>query len=105
MSFTENSEPSPSVKVADIEPYFLSDATAFVELNDYHSYLALGRLLLRQSIGILAAALHRKVDSSRKNFSMPDMNVLKLTYSVPEVCQALQISRTTLWKLIRSGRR
>ena len=29
-------------------------------------------------------------------------NVPKLTYSVPEVCEALQISRTTLWKLVRS---
>ena len=31
-------------------------------------------------------------------------NVPKLTYSVPEVCEALQISRTTLWKLVRSRR-
>ncbi len=31
-------------------------------------------------------------------------NIPKLTYSVPEVCEALQISRTTLWKLVRSRR-
>jgi len=31
-------------------------------------------------------------------------HVPKLTYSVPEVCEALQISRTTLWKLVRSRR-
>jgi excisionase family DNA binding protein len=35
---------------------------------------------------------------------MGDMNVPKLTYSIPEVCEALQISRTTLWKLVRSRR-
>ena len=35
---------------------------------------------------------------------MASMNVPKLTYSVPEVCEALQISRTTLWKLVRSRR-
>ena len=35
---------------------------------------------------------------------MADMNVPKLTYSVNEVCAALQISRTTLWKLVRSRR-
>ena len=35
---------------------------------------------------------------------MAGMNVPKLTYSVPEVCQALQISRTTLWKLVKSRR-
>jgi excisionase family DNA binding protein len=28
----------------------------------------------------------------------------KLTYSIPEVCKALQISRTTLWKLVKSRR-
>ena len=26
----------------------------------------------------------------------------KLTYSIPEACKALQISRTTLWKLVKS---
>ncbi|MGH9929741.1 MAG: helix-turn-helix domain-containing protein [Pyrinomonadaceae bacterium] len=31
-------------------------------------------------------------------------NVPKLTYSIPEACEALQISRTTLWKLVRSRR-
>jgi excisionase family DNA binding protein len=31
-------------------------------------------------------------------------NTPKLTYSIPEVCEALQISRTTLWKLVRSRR-
>jgi excisionase family DNA binding protein len=31
-------------------------------------------------------------------------NVPMLTYSIPEVCEALQISRTTLWKLVRSRR-
>jgi len=31
-------------------------------------------------------------------------SIPKLTYSVPEVCEALQISRTTLWKLVRSRR-
>ena len=35
---------------------------------------------------------------------MASLNVSKLTYSVPEVCEALQISRTTLWKLVRSRR-
>jgi excisionase family DNA binding protein len=35
---------------------------------------------------------------------MADINVPKLTYSVAEVCEALQISRTTLWKLVRSRR-
>jgi excisionase family DNA binding protein len=35
---------------------------------------------------------------------MGDMNVQKLAYSIPEVCEALQISRTTLWKLVRSRR-
>ena len=35
---------------------------------------------------------------------MASMNVPKLTYSVPEACEALQISRTTLWKLVRSRR-
>jgi excisionase family DNA binding protein len=35
---------------------------------------------------------------------MADMNVPKLTYSISEVCKALQISRTTLWKLVRSRR-
>ena len=35
---------------------------------------------------------------------MASLNVPKLTYSVPEVCEALQISRTTLWKLVRSRR-
>lgn len=35
---------------------------------------------------------------------MASMNVPKLTYSIPEVCAALQISRTTLWKLVRSRR-
>jgi excisionase family DNA binding protein len=35
---------------------------------------------------------------------MASMNVPKLTYSIPEVCEALQISRTTLWKLVRSRR-
>lgn len=28
----------------------------------------------------------------------------KLTYSIPEVCKALQISRTRLWKLVKSRR-
>jgi excisionase family DNA binding protein len=28
----------------------------------------------------------------------------KLTYSIPEACKALQISRTTLWKLVKSRR-
>lgn len=28
----------------------------------------------------------------------------KLTYSIPEICKALQISRTTLWKLVQSRR-
>jgi excisionase family DNA binding protein len=32
------------------------------------------------------------------------MNVPKLTYSIPEVFQALQNSRTTLWKLVKSRR-
>ena len=31
-------------------------------------------------------------------------NVPRLTYCIPEVCEALQISRTTLWKLVRSRR-
>ena len=35
---------------------------------------------------------------------MADQNTPKLTYSIPEVCEALQISRTTLWKLVRSRR-
>src|SRR5215510_1460871 len=35
---------------------------------------------------------------------MGDMTVPKLTYSVPQVCRALQISRTPLWKLVRSRR-
>jgi excisionase family DNA binding protein len=35
---------------------------------------------------------------------MATTNVPKLTYSIPEVCEALQISRTTLWKLVRSRR-
>jgi excisionase family DNA binding protein len=35
---------------------------------------------------------------------MASLNVPKLTYSIPEVCEALQISRTTLWKLVRSRR-
>jgi excisionase family DNA binding protein len=35
---------------------------------------------------------------------MASMNVPKLTYSIPEACEALQISRTTLWKLVRSRR-
>ena len=35
---------------------------------------------------------------------MASINVPKLTYSIPEVCEALQISRTTLWKLVRSRR-
>ena len=35
---------------------------------------------------------------------MADINVPKLAYSIPEVCEALQISRTTLWKLVRSRR-
>ena len=35
---------------------------------------------------------------------MADMNIPKLTFSIPEVCEALQISRTTLWKLVRSRR-
>jgi len=35
---------------------------------------------------------------------MATTNVPKLTYSIPEVCDALQISRTTLWKLVRSRR-
>ena len=33
---------------------------------------------------------------------MASTNVPKLTYSIPEVCEVLQISRTTLWKLVRS---
>ena len=28
----------------------------------------------------------------------------KLTYSIPGACKALQISRTTLWKLVKSRR-
>jgi excisionase family DNA binding protein len=28
----------------------------------------------------------------------------KLTYSIPETCKVLQISRTTLWKLVKSRR-
>jgi excisionase family DNA binding protein len=28
----------------------------------------------------------------------------KLTYTIPEACKALQISRTTLWKLVQSRR-
>jgi excisionase family DNA binding protein len=28
----------------------------------------------------------------------------KLTYSIPEACKALQISRTTLWKLVKARR-
>ena len=28
----------------------------------------------------------------------------KLIYSVPETCKALQISRTTLWKLVKTRR-
>lgn len=35
---------------------------------------------------------------------MASMNIPKLTYSIPEVSEALQISRTTLWKLVRSRR-
>lgn len=29
-------------------------------------------------------------------------DIPKLTYSVPEACKALQISRTTLWKLVKA---
>jgi excisionase family DNA binding protein len=29
-------------------------------------------------------------------------NLPRLTFTVREVCQSLQISRTTLWKLVRS---
>lgn len=32
------------------------------------------------------------------------LETTKLTYSIPEVCKALQISRTTLWKLVKSRR-
>ena len=35
---------------------------------------------------------------------MASLNVPKLTYSVPEVCEAFQISRATLWKLVGSRR-
>ncbi len=28
----------------------------------------------------------------------------KLTYTIPEACKALQISRSTLWKLVKSRR-
>ena len=35
---------------------------------------------------------------------MADVNAPKLTYSIREVCESLQISRTTLWKLVRSRR-
>jgi excisionase family DNA binding protein len=31
-------------------------------------------------------------------------DIPKLTYSIPEACKALQISRTTLWKLVKSRR-
>ncbi len=31
-------------------------------------------------------------------------NTPKLTYSIPEACKALQISRTTLWKLVKTRR-
>jgi excisionase family DNA binding protein len=31
-------------------------------------------------------------------------NSPRLTYSIPEACKALQISRTTLWKLVKSRR-
>jgi excisionase family DNA binding protein len=31
-------------------------------------------------------------------------NTPKLTYSIPEACKALQISRTTLWKLVKARR-
>lgn len=31
-------------------------------------------------------------------------NTPKLTYTVSETCKALQISRTTLWKLVKSRR-
>lgn len=31
-------------------------------------------------------------------------DIPKLTYSVPETCKALQISRTTLWKLVKARR-
>ena len=31
-------------------------------------------------------------------------DIPKLTYSIPEACMALQISRTTLWKLVKSRR-
>ena len=35
---------------------------------------------------------------------MSPTEIPKLTYSIPEVCEALQISRTTLWKLVKSRR-
>ena len=35
---------------------------------------------------------------------MSTTEIPKLTYSIPEVCEALQISRTTLWKLVKSRR-
>jgi excisionase family DNA binding protein len=35
---------------------------------------------------------------------MENIQTPKLTYSVPEVCKALQISRSTLWRLVRSRR-
>jgi excisionase family DNA binding protein len=31
-------------------------------------------------------------------------DIPKLTYSIPEACKALQISRTTLWKLVKARR-
>jgi len=35
---------------------------------------------------------------------MNTIDTPKLTYSIPEACKALQISRTTLWKLVKSRR-
>jgi excisionase family DNA binding protein len=40
----------------------------------------------------------------KEPFRMSTNNSPKLTYAVPEACKALQISRTTLWKLVRSRR-
>ncbi len=31
-------------------------------------------------------------------------DIPKLTYSITEACKALQISRTTLWKLVKARR-
>ena len=48
---------------------------------------------------IASSSLEGEISKEGEKSKVP-----KLTYSVPEVCQALQISRTTLWKLIKSRR-